>query len=221
MLTFRKLTTPPRALFWIAAMSLAMAYPSLAVMAQTFSSSNGDSRTSNATSRSVSFSENGKTVSISEDSRSGITVTVTETVDGQPKKTVTKAANAAELAKKNPAAYDLYRQHLGGKGAKASALASSHASGEANSSGSSVKSASSRAAASGSKNGKTVKGKTSASTATSGGGTAGKGGTPEAPSNDAKEMLRRQLREMRKKNADNPAIVKVIDDALRQVDEDK
>lgn len=85
MLESRKLTTSQRFLFWIAAMSLAMAHPGLTAMAQTSSAwSDGNSQSTSATSRSVSFSENGKTVSISEDSRSGNHKLLQREVFGRP-----------------------------------------------------------------------------------------------------------------------------------------
>jgi len=65
-----------------------------------------------ATSRSITVSENGKTVSITERSDTGITITIVQTVHGKPKTTVFRAANVAEL-KKTPEAYELYQRHFG------------------------------------------------------------------------------------------------------------
>lgn len=65
------------------------------------------------TSRSISVNENGQGVTIEESSDAGITVTITENVDGREQKTVVQAANAAELKKKNPKAHRLYQKHAG------------------------------------------------------------------------------------------------------------
>ena len=67
-----------------------------------------------SSNRSVSFSENGKTVSINESDESGITITVTEEVDGIEKKDVVKAASVDELRKKHPKAFELYKKHTSG-----------------------------------------------------------------------------------------------------------
>lgn len=64
-----------------------------------------------ASGRSVSFSENGLSVTITED-KDGITVTTSEQVDGQEKKNIVKAANAQELERANADAFRLYQQHL-------------------------------------------------------------------------------------------------------------
>ena len=53
-----------------------------------------------------------RTISISDSKESGITVTITETVNGKKKTTQVYAATAAELAGKNPYAHRLYRQYL-------------------------------------------------------------------------------------------------------------
>lgn len=67
---------------------------------------------SGASSRSVSISENGRTVAITESSDAGITVTVTETIDGEERKTEVKAPNKEELRKKNAEAYRLYQRYM-------------------------------------------------------------------------------------------------------------
>lgn len=205
-----KLVTPERIMFCVVALSLAIACPGLTAKAETSTSSSKDSSKSVDTSRNVSTSENGKTVSISENDRSGITVTVTETVDGQPRQTVTQASSPADLAKKNAPAYDLYQKHLSGKDPKASVHANVHPLG--------AKGVPSPASAPDGKSCKAANAKAASNTATSDGGASVKGATT-ASGADAKEMLRQQFREMRKKNADNPALLKVIDEALRQVDE--
>lgn len=74
--------------------------------------SGGRSGSSGGTNRSVSFSENGKSVTITESSDSGITVTTTEMIAGKEKKTVVKAANPEQLQKRNPEAYRLYKSHM-------------------------------------------------------------------------------------------------------------
>ncbi len=48
---------------------------------------NASYRSGTATSRAISFTENGKTVTINESSDSGITVTIKEDVDGQEQET--------------------------------------------------------------------------------------------------------------------------------------
>ena len=62
--------------------------------------------------RTATFTEDGKTVTIAE-SPSGISVSVTEMVDGVEKKTLVKAANAEELARMNPELHRLYREQFG------------------------------------------------------------------------------------------------------------
>ncbi len=213
MLVNLKLITPKRFLFYVVAMSLAMAHSGLTAMAE--SSSSKDSKKTLATSRSTSTTENGKTASISENDHSGITVTVTETVNGQPRQTVTQAANPADLAKKNAAAYELYQKYLGDK---ASVHASGHALGTPNL-GSSKISVLSPTTALANKSGTSANAKAASSASASDDGTGSKGTTTVAPGGNAKEMLRQQLREMKVKNADNPAILKVIDEALRQAEE--
>jgi len=77
------------------------------VVAGTHSSSSGAGR------YGVSVSENGRWISITEDD-SGVTVTTLEAVRGKQEKTVVQAVNAQELEQKDPAAYRLYLQHVGG-----------------------------------------------------------------------------------------------------------
>jgi hypothetical protein len=76
--------------------------------------SSGRSSSGGGTSRSVSFNENGKSVTITESSDSGITVTIGEKTAGKGKKTVVKAANPQQLQKKNAEAYRLYQSHMDG-----------------------------------------------------------------------------------------------------------
>ena len=64
-----------------------------------------------ADDRTIEIHENGKTISITDSKESGITVTTTESVGGKKKMTEVRAANVAELAKKNPEAHHLYRQY--------------------------------------------------------------------------------------------------------------
>jgi hypothetical protein len=61
--------------------------------------------------RAVEVHENGKTISITDSKESGITVTVTESDGGRKRTTEVRAANAAELARKNPDAHRMYRQY--------------------------------------------------------------------------------------------------------------
>ena len=61
--------------------------------------------------RAVEVHENGKMISITDNKDSGITVTVTETHGGRKRTTEVKAANATELARKNPDANRMYRQY--------------------------------------------------------------------------------------------------------------
>jgi hypothetical protein len=60
----------------------------------------------------VEVRENGKTISIEDSKESGITVTVTETVGEKKKTTKVRAADSAELARKNPDAHQLYRKYF-------------------------------------------------------------------------------------------------------------
>jgi hypothetical protein len=76
--------------------------------------SGGRSSSSGGKSRSVSFNENGKAVTITEGNDSGITVTISEKIAGKDKKTVVKAANPQQLQKKNAEAYRLYQSHIDG-----------------------------------------------------------------------------------------------------------
>jgi hypothetical protein len=180
-------------------------------MSRSFGSSNsgGDQMTSGSTSRSVSFSENGKTVSIQEDSRSGIIVTVTETVDGKEKKTVTQAANAAELAKKNPAAYDLYQRHLGGNQGASAVIGGGAKSGGASNS--------SHAHASKRSSNKDGGGKAKSNKNAAAGQNAEAKGRPDIP-NDAQKMLRQHLLDLRQQNAGNPQMTEMLDQVLGQLD---
>ena len=66
----------------------------------------------NSVSRSVSVHVNGKTVLITESSESGVSVTIKETVDGTEKSVTVTAADAEDLARKNPEAFRLYQRHL-------------------------------------------------------------------------------------------------------------
>ena len=66
----------------------------------------------NSSSRSVSVSENGKTISITQNNENGITVTVTEMVDGEESKTIVKAATPQELKAKSEEAFKLYERYL-------------------------------------------------------------------------------------------------------------
>ena len=72
----------------------------------------GAAAQNNATSRSVSISENGKTIKITENGETGITVTVTEIVDGEEVKETVNAANPQELRRKSAEAYRLYERHV-------------------------------------------------------------------------------------------------------------
>jgi len=74
--------------------------------------SSGGSRSGGGGSRSTSFTEDGKKVTITESAASGITVTTIETVAGKDKKKVVKARNAQELEKQSPEAYRLYKSRL-------------------------------------------------------------------------------------------------------------
>ena len=73
----------------------------------------GGGRTNKSGSRSISISENGKNISITEDADSGISVTVTEMVNGKERKTVVKAADAEKLKKKSAEAFRHYKRYLG------------------------------------------------------------------------------------------------------------
>jgi hypothetical protein len=61
---------------------------------------------------SVEVQEGGKTISITDTKESGITVTVTEVEGGKKKMTKVRAADSAELARKNPEAHQLYRKYF-------------------------------------------------------------------------------------------------------------
>jgi hypothetical protein len=65
-----------------------------------------------AGAQSIEVQENGKTIAISDSKESGITVTITELVGGKKKMTEVRAANPAELAKKNPEAHHLYKRYI-------------------------------------------------------------------------------------------------------------
>ncbi len=68
-----------------------------------------------ANSRSISVSKNGKTVTITENNETGITVTLTENIGGKEVQSVVRAANAEELKRKNPVAFRLYQQYASAK----------------------------------------------------------------------------------------------------------
>lgn len=65
-----------------------------------------------ADEQTVEAEENGKKVFITDSKESGITVTITESVDGKKKTTKVRAADTAELAKKNPEAHTFYRKYF-------------------------------------------------------------------------------------------------------------
>lgn len=65
-------------------------------------------------SRSITIDENGRTVSISENSATGIRVTIVDVVDGEPRETRVGAADAPTLKDQHPEAYELYERYLGG-----------------------------------------------------------------------------------------------------------
>lgn len=65
--------------------------------------------------REATVEDNGKRVELREVLGTEVVVRVTETVDGKPKVTEFKSANAAELFQKHPEAYALYAKHLRGK----------------------------------------------------------------------------------------------------------
>jgi RNA polymerase sigma factor (sigma-70 family) len=65
-----------------------------------------------AGSQTVEVQEGGKTISITDSKESGITVTVTESVGEKKKTTKVRAADPAELARKNPDAHQLYRKYF-------------------------------------------------------------------------------------------------------------
>ncbi len=65
-----------------------------------------------AEDQTVEVEENGKKVSITDSKNSGITVTITESVNGKKKTTKVRAADTAELANKNPEAHKLYRKYF-------------------------------------------------------------------------------------------------------------
>ena len=56
--------------------------------------------------------DNGKKVSITDSKDSGITVTITESVNGKKKTTKVRAADTADLAKKDPEAHKYYRKYF-------------------------------------------------------------------------------------------------------------
>jgi hypothetical protein len=71
--------------------------------------------------RSFAVHENGKTFWITDNKDSGITITITETVGGKRNTTQVNAADAADLARKNPDVHHMYRKYFhprpkGGRG---------------------------------------------------------------------------------------------------------
>lgn len=66
-----------------------------------------------SSSRNVTVSVNGQTVSISEDSSTGIKVIVSSRIDGELRQVVVEARDAEELRLKNRDAWELYRSYLG------------------------------------------------------------------------------------------------------------
>ena len=62
--------------------------------------------------QTVEIQENGKSVSITDSKESGITVTITESEGGKKKTTKVRAADTAELARKDPEAHRYYRQYF-------------------------------------------------------------------------------------------------------------
>ncbi len=62
--------------------------------------------------QTVEIEENGKKVSITDSKELGITVTITESVNGTKKTTKVRAADTAELAKKDPEAHKFYRKYF-------------------------------------------------------------------------------------------------------------
>lgn len=62
--------------------------------------------------QTVEVEENGKKVSITDSKDSGITVTITESVNGNKKTTKVRAADTADLAQKNPEAHRFYRKYF-------------------------------------------------------------------------------------------------------------
>lgn len=71
--------------------------------------------TSGSSSRNVTVSINGQTVSISENSETGIKVVVSSLVDGENREMVYEAKNAEELKTKSLKAWELYQAYLGGE----------------------------------------------------------------------------------------------------------
>ncbi|HWA97320.1 MAG TPA: hypothetical protein VG713_02460 [Pirellulales bacterium] len=65
--------------------------------------------------RTAHVVENGRTIDLKEDAN-GIRVSVTEKVKGKDETRLFEAKDAEELKKRHPAVYQLYQQHLAGKG---------------------------------------------------------------------------------------------------------
>ncbi len=66
--------------------------------------------------REVSVMENGKKIKITEQRGGPVVVEIRETVNGQEKVTKVEGKNIADLARRNRAAFDLYKRHMLGLG---------------------------------------------------------------------------------------------------------
>jgi hypothetical protein len=65
--------------------------------------------------RNIHTRDNGRGVDIKDDTEGGITMTITERVDGKDESRTIEAKDAAELKVKDPQAYELYEKHTAGK----------------------------------------------------------------------------------------------------------
>lgn len=65
--------------------------------------------------RSIHARDNDKSVDIKDDTEGGITMTITERVDGKDQTRTIEAKDAAELKVKDPQAFELYEKHTAGK----------------------------------------------------------------------------------------------------------
>tara|TARA_E500000305_G_scaffold106340_1_gene104828 strand:+ start:63 stop:677 length:615 start_codon:yes stop_codon:yes gene_type:complete len=140
--------------------------------------------------RSVSFKKDGKRVSITENAN-GITVSI----DGKS----VKASNAAELQRKSPEAYILYKERIGAATAEATIKGSGDASSSAKNQSDSQ---------SNSRQG-----------SFSGGGATGGGGASGSVNgqSDSIKSLKSNLNQLRNENANNPQLRRLLDNMLQNV----
>jgi hypothetical protein len=239
----------PASLLLLAALGVTPSAPDRGFAAESVRNWNfGSGQSGGSTSRSITAQEDGKTISISESSDSGITVKTTETVEGKPRESVVRAPNAATLAKHNPKAYELYQRYLDA-GGSATAVAGSGGTASATGGGTAFAGGGTASAAGGTSS---ATGSASSGGGSSAGGTSGHrsskrswsstskssrveshGGTTSSSgketsnadsagsdgmAKDARIMVRQHLEDMRKQHSNNPLVQKQIDRLIEKLD---